>query len=456
MTVPAVLLRPAAVLTAPATSPVPVPPAAMLPAGAFFERLRRVAGARGSSLALAIVDIARFDSINEALGFAAGDRLLEAVGDRLAARLRTQALVTRIGGDVFALLLADIADPAGAVAAAREVLGSFDEPFELDGGPRAVSAHLGVALCPAHGRDVSGLLHAARVALASAKEAGRDLFIAPPGAQEAPVRRASRSLAGGPLAMRAGREVRDGLARGEFGVHFQPIHDLGAGRVDTLEALVRWRHPTRGLLAPEAFLPLAEQAGLAHALCVRVLDSACDSLRRWRAHGHDELRVAVNLSAQEIGRDDFAATVAATLDRHGLPPASLELELTEHEQLDDGRAMVQMTELARQGVALTIDDFGVKYSSLRYLHRLPVRTLKVDRSFVRDIGQCKVSTSIVAAVVGIARQMGLRLVAEGVERVRQMDELRHLDCHIMQGFLFSPAVPAHDVPGYLDRAAPAT
>jgi EAL domain-containing protein (putative c-di-GMP-specific phosphodiesterase class I) len=190
-------------------------------------------------------------------------------------------------------------------------------------------------------------------------------------------------------------------------------------------------------------------------ISVRVLDCACDSLRRWRERGHRQLRVAVNLSAQDFRRDDFAGTVASTLERHALPPSSLELELTEHEQLDDDRAVSQAAELARNGIALTIDDFGVKYSSLRYLHRLPVQALKVDRSFVHDVGRSAASNSIISAVIGIAGKMGLRLVAEGVEEVRQMNELRRLGCHIMQGFLFSPPVPADAVGGYLDRTAPA-
>jgi EAL domain-containing protein (putative c-di-GMP-specific phosphodiesterase class I) len=184
-----------------------------------------------------------------------------------------------------------------------------------------------------------------------------------------------------------------------------------------------------------------------------VLDCACERLRHWRAQGHADLRVAVNLSAHDFRRDDFAGAVVTTLDRHRLPPSSLELELTEHEQLDDERAVSQAAELARHGVGLTIDDFGVKYSSLRYLHRLPVRALKVDRSFVRDIGESAASNSIVSALIAMTGRMGLRLVAEGVEDRRQMAELRRLGCHIMQGYLFSPPVPADEIGGYLARVA---
>jgi diguanylate cyclase (GGDEF)-like protein len=423
----------------------PARAAALRPAAAFFEQLH-AAVAAGPALALAVVDIAGFHAVNEEHGFAAADRLLDGVAARLAGRLRAGDLAVRLGGDAFALLLRDVHDAAEAVAAAHEVLGSLRDPFLLGERPVGVSARIGLALCPQHGRDPRALLHDARTALAGAREAGIDIALARPAARKA---RPAGEAAAPPAA-----DLRDGLLRGEFGVHYQPIHDFDSGAVEVFEALVRWRHPLRGLLEPAAFLPMAERAGLAHAISLRVLDCACDSLRTWRARGHRDLRVAVNFSPHDLGRDGFADLVASTLARHGLPPAALEIELTEHEQLEDEAAVRQVAELARRGVGLTIDDFGVKYSSLRYLQRLPVRALKVDRSFVHDVEQSQASRSIVAAMIGIAGQMGLRLVAEGVERARQLDELRGLGCHLMQGFLFCPPVPADDVAGYLDRVAP--
>ena len=430
--------------------------AALLEPGLFFERVHNALAAQASSLALLIIDIKKFHAINVAHGFAVGDRFLDMVGQRLAGRLGRGDLVTRLGGDEFAVLLVDVFDAASAVAAARDSLGALLAPFVLAGRPRLASARAGVAVSPANGRDTRALLHAARAALRNAKENGIDVVAARPGAAGDSVRtRPIPKEPGGEKGAPTGRELRDGILRGEFKVHYQPIHNFGTGQVDALEALVRWRHPVRGLLAPDAFLPAAERAGLAHVISMRVLDCACERLRHWRARGHGELRVAVNLSAQDFRREDFAGAVASTLDRHRLPPSSLELELTEHEQLDDERAILQAAELARHGVLLTIDDFGVKYSSLRYLHRLPVRALKVDRSFVRDVGESAASNSIVSALIGIAGRMKLRLVAEGVEDVRQMTELRRLGCHIMQGFLFSPPVPADEVGGYLERAAAA-
>lgn len=428
---------------------------ALLAPGAFFERLQRRLQSPAASLALVVIDIKRFHAINVAHGFVVGDHFLEMVGERLLSRLAAGDALTRLGGDEFALMVADVHDVATAVASARQALGALLAPFVLAGRPRFVSAHAGVAVGPTQGRDARALLHAARAALRCAKDTGVDVVAARPGKRSEvaePAVQPARAAEPDPAAP-SGRELRDAVLRGEFKVHYQPIHNLGTGHVETVEALVRWRHPTRGLLAPDAFLPAAERAGLAHVISMRVLDCACERLRHWRGRGHTDLRVAVNLSAHDFRRDDFAGAVATTLDRHRLPPTSLELELTEHEQLDDDGAISQAAELARHGVVLTIDDFGVKYSSLRYLHRLPVRALKIDRSFVRDVGESAASNSIVSALIGITGRMGLRLVAEGVEEKRQVTELRRLGCHIMQGFLFSPPVPAEDIGGYLDRAA---
>jgi diguanylate cyclase len=428
--------------------------ASIVTPAALFECLQSIAKAGVQSVALAIVDINGFHAVNRTHGFVVGDRFLAAVGQRLAAQLRADDLVTRIGGDEFALLLSDVLDSVSAVAIARQALAGLRDPFLLASGTHCASARAGVAICPGHGRDVRALLSAARAALHGARETGLDAAAAYDGQDASTQVVSAASAPGGSQDVLTGRELRDGLLRGEFKVHYQPIHNFNTRHVDTLEALVRWRHPTRGLLSPGSFLPAAERAGLSHVINVRVLDCACNSLRKWRAKGHGQMRVAVNLSAQDFRRDDFAGTVVSILERHALPPSSLELELTEHEQLDDDCAVEQVAELARRGIALTIDDFGVKYSSLRYLHRLPVRALKVDRSFVLDVGRSTASTSIVSAMVAIAGEMGLRLVAEGVEELRQVNTLRRLGCHIMQGYLFSPPVPADAVSDYLAQTAP--
>ena len=284
----------------------------------LFERLQQAVNGGSASLALLIVDLDGFHSINQAHGFAAGDRFLEAVGERLAGRLRANDLVTRLGADEFAVLLFDVPDAASAVAVARDVLAGLRGPLPLDDRLYAASARAGLAMGCANA-DVRALLDAARAALHGAKETGLDVAVARHGQGGVWPTAMTNEADGGDGIPLTGREVRDGLLRGEFKVHYQPIHNFGSGRVDTLEALVRWRHPTRGLLAPGSFLPAAERSGLAQIISVRVLDCACDSLRRWRRNGHGELRVAVNLSAQDFLPNDFAGTVASTLERHALP-----------------------------------------------------------------------------------------------------------------------------------------
>jgi diguanylate cyclase (GGDEF)-like protein len=420
--------------------------ASFVPPAPFFERLRKATTQVPPALALLVIDIDGFHDVNEIYGYAAGDRLLEALGQRLAMQLRVEDLVTRIGGDEFAVFACDVAEPGNAAVIGRRLLAGLRRPFMLGGRPCSLTARAGIALAPEHGRDPRALMRAARSAARHAKRVDLDVAMVPSRAH---------AIAEEHDAL-VGRELRAGMLRGEFKVHYQPILNFASGRVDTVEALVRWRHPTRGLLAPDEFLPIAERCGMARAIGARVLDYACANLRGWRAAGHTELRVAVNLSARDFRQPDFVDTVASTLARHALPASALELELTEHELLDGATAFEQAAELARRGVQLSIDDFGTKYSSLGYLHRLPVRAIKVDRSFVRDVGQSPASDSIVSAVIGIAGKMGLRLIAEGVEEVRQLHELRRRGCHIMQGFLFSPPLPGTAVDGYLAKAVRAS
>lgn len=427
----------------PANQPTAPNHASFVAPAPFFERLKEATTQVPPALALLVVDIDGFHDVNEIYGYAAGDRLLEALGQRLALQLRVEDLVTRIGGDEFAVYASDVADPGNAAVIARRLLAGLRRPFMLGGRPCTLAARAGIALAPEHGRDPRALMRAARSAARHAKHADLDVAMVPSRAH---------AIAEEHDAL-VGRELRAGMLRGEFKVHYQPILNFASGRVDTVEALVRWRHPTRGLLAPDEFLPIAERCGMARAIGARVLDYACANLRSWRAAGHTELRVAVNLSARDFRQPDFVDTVAATLARHALPASALELELTEHELLDGATAVEQAAELVRRGVQLSIDDFGTKYSSLGYLHRLPVRTIKVDRSFVRDVGRSPASDSIVSAVIGIAGKMGLRLIAEGVEELRQLHELRRRGCHIMQGFLFSPPLPGTAVDGYLAKAA---
>jgi diguanylate cyclase (GGDEF)-like protein/PAS domain S-box-containing protein len=396
-----------------------------------------------SPLALVVVNVDRFKLVNDSFGHLAGDRLLKETAARLRQTIGEGALLTRLGGDEFATLLRAPHSGAEARLVARRMLEALRRPVLFDDEPYVASASLGLALFPEHGGDARVLLRAADRAMREAKRRGGDQ-----------VQTYSPAIECGQATQAdLERDLRVGLQRDELEVRYQPIHDLDSGRVDSLEALVRWRHPALGLLEPARFIHIAEESGLVRALGTRVLESACAELRRWRDRGFERLRVSVNLSARDFERDDCVEVIADTLARHSLPPDALEIEVTEHSLLAAGDAAARAAELRRHGVQLSIDDFGTKYSSLAYLQRLPVSTIKVDRAFVREVGYSNAADSIVQALIGIARAMGLRLVAEGVEEIEQVRWLRHLGCHLMQGYLFSHPLPSTAIERYLARSA---
>lgn len=416
---------------------------------AFMAELEGVLGGGrrelAQHLALVVINVDRFKLVNQSFGHLAGDRFLKEIAGRLRQTLGNDEPLTRLGGDEFAALLTRAGTAAEASVIAARMLDALRRPVFIEGEPFATSASIGVAVCPEHGSEDRLLLRAADRAMREAKRRGGDqVKVYSPAMERTP-------LADSELE----RDLRAAVQRDEFEVHYQPIHDLATGCVDSLEALVRWRHPVLGLLGPARFIHMAEETRLVAAVGRRVLEASCAQLKRWRAAGFHELRVSVNLSAQDFERADFVELVTDTLWRHSLPPEALEIEVTEHSLLGAGDAASRAAELRRHGVRLSIDDFGTKYSSLAYLQRLPVSTIKVDRAFVRDVGYSHASDSIVQALIGIARAMGLRLVAEGVEEIEQVRCLRHLGCHLMQGFLFSRPLPADDIAHYLARAHPA-
>jgi diguanylate cyclase (GGDEF)-like protein len=413
---------------------------------AFIERLREaVASARRANdrLAVFVVGLDRFRLVNERWGHLAGDRVLKDVALRLRRTLRGTDALTRLGGDQFAALTPGVPSAEGAASVARKVLEVLREPFPVGAESFSTTASVGIALFPDHGMDENRLIRAADWALNDAKRRGRD-----------GVRIYSTALGearGGAFDLE--HDLRVGMTRSELELRYQPVHDLHTGRVDSVETLVRWRHPQLGLLAPDRFIPMAEETGLVRTLGERVLEGACAQLAHWRREGLDLAGVSVNLSARDFERVDFVELVTDTLARHALTPDALEIEVTEHSLFEDPEAAARASELRSYGVKLSIDDFGTKYSSLSYLQRLPVNTIKVDRSFVRDVGYSTSSESIVAAVIALASGMGLRLIAEGVEEVDQVRSLRRLGCHMMQGFLFSRPLAADDAYRYLARAA---
>jgi diguanylate cyclase (GGDEF)-like protein/PAS domain S-box-containing protein len=405
----------------------------------FQERLAAaLADARRSRRggAVLLLDLDRFKEVNDSLGHPAGDELLREAAARLRGCAAPADTVARLGGDEFAIVQPGRGGGAGPAEAARAlagaVMGALARPFRVEGQDVHAGTSVGVALFPDDGAAAGDLLRRADMALYRAKAAGRGTsrFFEPAMEEEARSRKAVEG------------ELRRALERDELELFYQPQVRLADGLVVGLEALVRWRHPTRGLVGPAEFVPVAEESGLILALGERVLDEACRRLRAWDADGR-RLRVAVNLSPAQF-RVGLAEAVERRLAAHGADPRRLELELTEGALLRDTRANVATLErLKATGVTLALDDFGTGYSSLGYLGRFPFDAIKIDRSFVAGLGRDAYATAIVRTVVGLGHELGMTVVAEGVETRAQLERLRDLGCDVGQGFLFGrPAAVA--------------
>jgi len=409
----------------------------------FMERLQTALGrARRNRrlLALLFLDLDRFKQINDTLGHEAGDRLLQQVARRFRNVLRQGDTVARLGGDEFALLLEDLRESDEALPVIDKLMAAFTEPFEIDGHEYFLTVSIGAALYPQDGEASETLLANADVAMYRAKEEGRNKYRFYTTDMNA---RALERLA-------LESKLRRALEQDAFVLHYQPKIDLETGAVSGFEALLRWQDPELGLVSPADFIPLLEETGLIVAVGQWVLRTACAQLRAWEADGHEGLHVAVNLSAVQLARDDVPARVAETLAEIGLAAERLELEVTETVIMNDlegtGAALERLRDL---GVRLAIDDFGVGYSSLAYLKRFDIDSLKIDRSFVRDIATDEDDAAIVAAVVAMGRRLRLRVVAEGVETREQLRYLQDEGCREVQGFLFARPLPAEAVPDWL-------
>jgi diguanylate cyclase (GGDEF)-like protein len=382
-------------------------------------------------LGLLLVDLDRFKELNDTLGHAVGDTLLEEVGARLRDALGEAGMLARLGGDEFAALLTGPVDASTVAAAAGRLREALAAPVLLEGIALHVDASVGGALAPDHGTDISSLLRHADVAMYQAKAArtGFQLYRAAANTNT----RERLALVG---------ELRMALRQRQLVVHYQPKAALATGAVTGVEALVRWQHPERGLLAPAEFLPAAEGAGLIGPLTFYVLDEALADCARWRRRGLD-LSVAVNLSALNLLDAGLPAEVEAVLARHGVPPDRLRLEVTENIVMTDpARAEEVLTVLRGLGVRVALDDFGTGHASLAYLKHLPVDELKVDRSFVTGMRDDARNAAIVRAIVDLARNLGLRVVAEGVEHADEWDDLTEYGCDEAQGYLLSRPVAA--------------
>jgi diguanylate cyclase (GGDEF)-like protein len=380
-----------------------------------------------------LLDLDRFKTINDSLGYTAGDRLLQSVAQRLTSCVRESDTVARFGGDEFAILLTHIPRAQYAANAARAIKEALDQAFLFDDQEVFVSSSIGIAVYPHDGRDTAGLLKNAGAALDRAKVQGGNNY------QFYTAGGTTRALK--QLVLES--NLRGGLDRGEFLVHYQPQVDTRSFQLVGMEALVRWNHPGLGLLYPKEFISLAEDCGLIIQLGDWALRAACAQSMAWQDAGLAPMRLSVNFSARQFQQATFISSVAEILKETNLDPRWLELELTESSIMKDPeQAIEKLHELKLMGIRVAIDDFGTGYSSLNYLKRFPIDTLKIDKSFVSDLCKDPHDTAIVRAIITLGHALDLTVVAEGVETQEQLQYLSSLDCDVVQGFLFSKSLAA--------------
>ena len=389
--------------------------------------------------AIFFLDVDRFKYINDTLGHAAGDRVLQEAARRLRTAVRDSDLVARLGGDEFVLLLEDFVDADDLADVARKVLAALSPTFVIDDTELALSASVGICTYPAGGTDAQSLVSNADIAMYRAKDLGRNRFCF--------YTEELNNLTQERLSLEAG--LRHALARGELEIYYQPKIDFGNGHVTGVEALIRWRHPQLGMMLPDRFVPLAEEIGVIIPIGLWTLHKVCEKARRWQDLGMP-LSVAVNLSASQFHQPELPAQLAAIFQETGLAPGLLELEITESMVMrDPQRAGDVMTVLHAMGVILTIDDFGTGHSSLGYLKRFPVDRLKVDQSFVRELPQNAEDLAITRAVIALAHSLKMSVVAEGVEHQDQFDVLRKEGCDEFQGHFCRPPLEEADLMRFL-------
>ena len=387
-------------------------------------------------LAAMFLDLDRFKLVNDTLGHTMGDRLLKAVANRLLSCLRKGDTLSRFGGDEFTLLLPEVRTRDDVVVIAEKILDRLNEAFVIDGHELFVGASIGIAMYPEAGDNGEALIQNADIAMYHVKGRGKNgyQFFS----DEMNHQFSSR--------LNLERELRNGLIQGEFEVFYQPQVCLENGAITGVEALVRWRHGRRGMIDPGEFLPLAEETGLVLQIDEFVQQQAFHDVAAWHRAGLGDISLSVNLTAQQMEQDSFVDRFLGSLSASGLEPERVKLEITENTLMQDMEVIIPKLKAIRQvGVCIAIDDFGTGYSSLSYLHQFPINTLKIDRTFVGDIRSDRGDASIIDAIVAMARGLHLELVAEGVENRTQLDYLREQGCEEVQGYIFSPAVPALDM-----------
>jgi diguanylate cyclase (GGDEF)-like protein len=386
---------------------------------------------RDEMVAIHHLDLDQFKAVNDTLGHPGGDKLLKMVADRLRLLVRESDTVARMGGDEFAIVQV-AADPTDATTLAQRIISAMGEPFDIDGHQAVIGASIGIAVGPGDGLSPDELLRNADLALYRAKDDGRGTFrfFEP----EMDLQMQARRI--------MDQDLRKALAAGQFELYYQPIVNLANDQIGGFEALIRWNHPTRGMVAPNAFIPLAEEIGLIVPIGEWVIRQACATAALWP----EDVHVAVNVSAVQFRSPGLAQVIVGALAASGLPPTRLEIEITETVLLQDKEmTLATLHQLRALGVRIAMDDFGTGYSSLTYLQCFPFDKIKIDRSFVKDVAENAGSLNIVRAVAALANGLGMKATAEGVETKEQLDRITSEGCTDVQGFLFSHPLPAHEI-----------
>ncbi|HKB79918.1 MAG TPA: EAL domain-containing protein, partial [Thermoanaerobaculia bacterium] len=399
----------------------------------------------GKSLAVMFVDLDHFKEINDRLGHTAGDELLLEMARRLRECVRSDDTVARLGGDEFTIILSELRHPEDAVTVAEKIIQAVQRPVIVGATPIDVSASIGIALYPVDGTDPESLLRNADSAMYRAKESGRNTY------QLCTDEMKGRALQRLSVETRLRRAVQDN----QLVLHYQPQIGLAEGEVIGAEALVRWDDPERGLVFPGSFIPVAEESRLILPIGEWVLRTACAQMRAWRDAGLNLPRVSVNLSARQFQQHDLVDGVRRALDEVRLEAAALEIEITETTAMANAEATIETLHALRElGVSISIDDFGTGYSSLNYLKRFPITCVKIDAAFVRDLTRNDGDAAIVTAVIGIARSLKLRVIAEGVETEEQLNYLKRRRCDAAQGYFFSRPVGAEAFSAFVAERRP--
>jgi diguanylate cyclase (GGDEF)-like protein/PAS domain S-box-containing protein len=399
------------------------------------ERLERALGSRihrEQMVAVHHLDLDQFKAVNDTFGHPAGDKLLKIVADRLRGIVRETDTIARMGGDEFVIVQAPIADPADATSLAQRIIGLISEPFDIDGHQAVIGASIGIAVGPGDGLRPDKLLRNADLALYRAKGDGRGTFrfFEPAMDLQMQTRRIME------------RDLRKALPAGEFELYYQPVVNLASNEISGFEALIRWNHPEKGLIAPAAFIPLAEEIGFIVPMGEWVIRQACATAAQWSG----DLHVAVNISAAQFRGPGLMQVIVGALAASGLHPTRLEIEITETVLLQSRETtLAVLHQLRALGIRIAMDDFGTGYSSLTYLQCFPFDKIKIDRSFVKDITENTGSLNIVRAVAALANGMGMTATAEGVETREQLDKITSEGCTEMQGYLFSRPLPAQEI-----------